>query len=132
MSENKTINVLYTDLDPTLGINWDKDIGKITGLRAVKNSLLGIITTRKGERAFMPDFGCNLSDELFENMTPLTADTIQRGIVASVRSYEPRIDKLNVEVTPVYDDNVLIVSIYFSIVDNPDTIEQIKVQLQSR
>ncbi|AJD81997.1 baseplate wedge subunit [Yersinia phage vB_YenM_TG1] len=80
----------------------------------------------------MPDFGCNLSDELFENMTPLTADTIQRGIVASVRSYEPRIDKLNVEVTPVYDDNVLIVSIYFSIVDNPDTIEQIKVQLQSR
>ncbi|CCI88765.1 phage baseplate wedge subunit (T4-like gp25) [Yersinia phage phiR1-RT] len=80
----------------------------------------------------MPDFGCNLSDELFENMTPLTADTIQRGIVASVRSYEPRIDKLNVDVTPVYDDNVLIVSIYFSIVDNPDTIEQIKVQLQSR
>lgn len=130
--ESRTINVLYTDLEPSLGMAWDKDLAKSVGLRAVKNSLLGIITTRKGERAFDPYFGCDLTDELFENMTPLTADTVKRNILSAVRTYEPRIDKLNVEVTPIYDDNTVIVSIYFSIIDNPDTIEQIKIQLQSR
>lgn len=130
--EERTVNVLYTDLEPSLGMSWDKDLAKTVGLRAVKNSLLGIITTRKGERAFDPYFGCDLTDELFENMTPLTADTVKRNILSSVRTYEPRIDKLSVEVIPIYDDNTVIVSVYFSIIDNPDTIEQIKIQLQAR
>ncbi|EPJ2511925.1 GPW/gp25 family protein, partial [Salmonella enterica subsp. enterica serovar Bareilly] len=108
-----------------------KDVARSVGLRSIKNSLLGIVTTRKGSRPFDPEFGCDLVDELFENMTPLTADTIERNIQAAVRNYEPRIDKLSVSVTPVYDDYTVIVEIRFSVVDNPDDIEQIKLQLAS-
>lgn len=125
------INKLYSDIDPELNQSWDHDVVKATGVRAVKNSLLGIITTRKGSRPFMPAFGCSLSDQLFENMTPLTADTIQREIVSSVRSYEPRINRLTVNVTPIYDDNAIIVTVQFSVVDDPDTLEQIKLQLSA-
>lgn len=123
------INLLYTDLDPNFDMAWNKDVAQSVGARAVKNSILGIITTRKGSRPFQPEFGCGLSDELFENMTPLTADTIQRNIVSALRNYEPRIQSLYVQVSPVYDQNYLIVTIMFSIVDNPDTLEQIKLQL---
>lgn len=125
------INLLYSDFDPELTMAWDHDVARVVGVRTVKNSLLGIITTRKGARPFMPDFGCSISDQLFENMTPLTADTIQRNIVSAVRAYEPRIDRLSVKVTPVYDDNTLIVTVQFSVVDNPDTLEQIKLQLSA-
>lgn len=125
------INKLYSDIDPNLNMAWDKDVARSVGLRAVKNSLLAIITTRKGSRPFQPEFGCSLTDQLFENMTPLIADTVQRNIVAAVRNYEPRIDRLSVQVTPVYDDNTLIVTVQFSIVDNPDTLEQIKLQLSA-
>lgn len=125
------INKLYSDIDPELKMDWNKDVARSLGLRAIKNSLLGIITTRKGSRPFDPEFGCDLADQLFENMTPLTADTVERNIESAVRNYEPRIDKLAVNVTPVYDDYTLIVEVRFSVVDNPDDIEQIKLQLAS-
>ena len=125
------INKLYSDIDPEMRMDWNKDVARSVGLRSIKNSLLGIVTTRKGSRPFDPEFGCDLVDELFENMTPLTADTIERNIQAAVRNYEPRIDILSVSVTPVYDDYTVIVEIRFSVVDNPDDIEQIKLQLAS-
>lgn len=125
------INKLYSDIDPEMRMDWNKDVARSVGLRSIKNSLLGIVTTRKGSRPFDPEFGCDLVDELFENMTPLTADTIERNIQAAIRNYEPRIDKLSVSVTPVYDDYTVIVEIRFSVVDNPDDIEQIKLQLAS-
>lgn len=126
-----TINELYSDLDTKMDIAWNKDVAAATGARAVKNSILGIITTRKGSRPFMPEFGCNLTDELFENLTPLVADTIQRNITSAVQNYEPRVNNIYVEVTPLYDDNSLIVTINFSVVDNPDTLQEIKLKLQA-
>lgn len=125
------INKLYSDIDPEMKMDWNKDVSRSLGLRSIKNSLLGIITTRKGSRPFDPEFGCDLSDQLFENMTPLTADTVERNIESAVRNYEPRIDKLSVNVIPVYDDYTLIVEIRFSVIDNPDDIEQMKLQLAS-
>lgn len=125
------INKLYSDIDPEMKMDWNKDVSRSLGLRSIKNSLLGIITTKKGSRPFDPEFGCDLSDQLFENMTPLTADTVERNIESAVRNYEPRIDKLSVNVIPVYDDYTLIVEIRFSVIDNPDDIEQIKLQLAS-
>ncbi|WZK93287.1 baseplate wedge subunit [Enterobacter phage vB_EclM_AS6] len=125
------INDLYSDLDPELKMDWSKDVARARGLRAIKNSLLGIITTRKGSRPFDPNFGCDLQDQLFENITPLTADTVERNIISAIRNYEPRVRRLQVNVTPVYDDHTLIVEVRFSVVDNPDDLEQIKLQLAS-
>ncbi|QIN96059.1 baseplate wedge protein [Escherichia phage MN04] len=123
------IDKMYSDLDPEMRTSWNRDVAKATGARAVKNSLLGIITTRKGSRPFMPEFGCDISNQLFENITPLITDTIKRNIVSAVRNFEPRISALAVGVTPVYDDNSIIVTVQFSIVDDPDTLEQIRIQI---
>lgn len=123
------MNVLYSDLDPKMEKGWDKDLHKVVGDRAVKNSILGIISTRKGSRPFDPEFGCNITDQLFENMCPLIEDTIERSIVSAIKNYEPRVQRLKVSVTALYDSNSIVVDIIFSIVDNPDTLEQIKVQL---
>lgn len=125
------IDNMYSDLNPDLRMAWDKDVARTVGARAVKNSILGIITTRKGSRPFNPDFGCSLSDELFENMTPLTADTIQRNIVSAIQTYEPRVERLRVEVLALYDDNAVVVTVMFSIVDDPDVLERIKIKLRA-
>lgn len=123
------INLLYSDLEPSMNINWDKDVQQTVGARSVKMSLLGIIITKKGSRPFDPDFGCDISSQLFETMSPLIVDTIERNITLAIRNYEPRISRLYVQVTPLYDSNEIIVEVRFSIVDNPDVLEQIKLKL---
>lgn len=124
-----TVNQMYTDISPEMTMAWNKDVSKSIGIRAVKNSLLGIITSRKGSKPFDPDFGCDMSDQLFENLTPLTANTLEKSITAAVRQYEPRVVRLVVNVSPQYDANTLIVDVRFSILDNPDTLETLKLQL---
>ena len=119
----------YTDIHPEMLMAWDKDMSKATGIRAVKNSILGIITTRKGSRPFDPDFGCDMHNSLFENMSPLVADALKTTIISAIKYYEPRVRYLNVEVLPIYDKNEIIVTVKFSIIDNPDIIEQLRVQL---
>ncbi|AHY25171.1 baseplate wedge subunit [Pectobacterium bacteriophage PM2] len=123
------INFLYSDLSPDMTQDYKRDVNRVVGARAVKNSLLGIITTRKASRPFYPEFGCDITDQLFENINPLIADTIQKNIVSAVRNFEPRISTLNVRVTPIYDDNAIVVTVQFSIVDDPDTLEQIRIQM---
>ncbi len=125
----QTINEMYKDISPELTMAWNKDVASAVGSRAVKNSLIGIIMTKKGTRPFDPDFGCNITDSLFENMTPLTASTVEKSITSAVRTYEPRIVRLNVDVNADYDRNSVIVTITFSILDNPDTLEQLKLEL---
>ncbi|ADG60096.1 baseplate wedge subunit [Acinetobacter phage Acj9] len=124
------INHLYSDLSPELNMAWNRDVAGSTGARAVKNSLLGIVTTKKGSRPFDPNFGCDIGDSLFENMTPLTANTIEKSITAAIHTYEPRIVRLNVAVDANYDGNSVIVTILFSILDNPDTLEQLKFRMR--
>lgn len=124
-----TINQLYTDLDMTFSRAWNNDIKKNIGIKAVKDSILLIITTRRGSRPFDPNFGCDLNKSLFENMNPLIVDTLSKNISEAIRNYEPRVKALNVDVTPQYDDNAIIVSIYFSVIDSPDDLEQLKIRL---
>lgn len=124
-----TIDKMYTDISANLSKSWDKDIAKVTGIRAVKNSMIGIITSKKGSKPFEPDFGCDITSQLFENLTPLTADTIEKNIVSAIRQYEPRIVRLKVIVTPLYDSNAVIVDIRFSVLDNPDVLEVLKIHL---
>lgn len=124
-----TINQMYTDLDLNFTRAWNNDFKKNVGIKVVKDSILLIITTTKGSRPFDPNFGCDLNKALFENMNPLTVDTLSKNINEAIRNYEPRVKQLSVEVTPLYDENAIIVSIYFSVIDNPDDLEQLKIRL---
>lgn len=125
------INLLYTDLDPDFGKSWDNDVLMTRGARAVKNSIIGIVSTPIGARPFNPYFGCDLPDQLFENITPLVVDTVRKNITTAIRNFEPRVYNLQIDSLGNYDNNELIVTIKFSIVDNPAVIDEIKMKLSS-
>lgn len=125
----QNINDMYKDISPGMTLSWNRDIASSNGARAVKNSLIGIITTPKGSKPFDPNFGCEIGESLFENMTPLTVNTIEKSITSAIRTYEPRVLRLNVDVQAQYDANAIIVTVLFSILDNPDTLQELKLQL---
>lgn len=123
------INLLYSDISPDFGKSWDNDVQATKGARAVKNSIMGIVSTRKGSRPFNPDFGCDITNALFDNMTPLTEETVRTNVLSAIRNYEPRVYNVSVDAVADYDNNQLLVTITFSIIDNPDVLEQIKLRL---
>lgn len=120
---------LYTDLSPEMDISWDRDVNFTIDSRAVKNSIKGIIMTKKGTRPFYPEFGCDLPHQLFETMNPLVMSTMRTNITDAIRNFEPRVERLQVSIFPDYDRNSVVVQVRYSIIDNPDQIDELKLQL---
>ena len=65
--------------------------GKVYDLEAVYQSIDSILKTQKGERLFMPEFGTDLEQYLFDLSNPETELFIYDEIIGAVEKYEPRV-----------------------------------------
>ena len=78
----------------------------------VRQSMMLILGTAKGERLYRPDFGCGIHDMLFEPNTVMTAAKIEHEVKKSLIAFEPRLKDLEVRAQPDVDEpnrmNVLI------------------------
>ncbi|MFC6705783.1 GPW/gp25 family protein [Flexivirga alba] len=85
----------------------------------IEESLYLILSTAKGERPMLPNFGCGIHDLVF---APGDAGTVAQ-VVSSVRdalsTYEPRIDVLTVDAAPAPGEpNVLLIRVDYRIRSN--------------
>lgn len=62
----------------------------VTDDELVKQSLLQILMTGRGERVMRPRFGCNLHAYVFENNDELLAQLLRAEITSAVSQFEPR------------------------------------------
>jgi len=105
----------YSDLDMTFTIHPVKgDISIITGPQDVITSVKNLIFTNFFERPFQPLLGSNLTKMLFEPISPLTSNYIQREISDVIRNYEPRaqLDSVVVAVNPDYNSYSVTITFY--------------------
>lgn len=103
---------VYSDLDFRLRINPNTgDIIVKRDAEAVKQSVINILLTNRGERPFKPDFGGDLRSYLFENFDAVTRTAIQSRIVNSLRNYEPRVEVLRVDVEDLSYRNALKITV---------------------
>lgn len=70
---------------------------------SVRQSILIILGTAKGERVMRPDFGCSIYDLVFEVNSPSTASKVSQVVQESLLLFEPRIDVLNIRVESRFD-----------------------------
>jgi len=99
-----------------------KDLARLTNENSVINSLKNIIQTRKGERPFQPEFGCNLAGLLFENFSKFTTDAIETEIRTAVENFEPRIKTITVKAIETQDNHSIELQLFFTTINNPDNI----------
>ena len=93
---------------------------------AIKQAIVNLLLTSKGERPFAPDLGSDLRTLMFEPLDVATAGEISSNIRETLRNYEPRISVLGVEVIANFEDNGFDVELEFEIIgreDFPATIE---------
>ncbi|MGV0025318.1 GPW/gp25 family protein [Phormidesmis priestleyi] len=71
---------------------------------SVRQSIVIILGTAKGERVMRPEFGCGIYDLVFEVKTAATAGRVSQAVQEALLLFEPRIDVLDVEVTARSDE----------------------------
>ena len=91
------------------------DIGKKTGVSAVKSAIVSILKTNHNERMFQPEFGSNSRALLFEQMNPITEERIKTEVENAVRNHEPRAEVLGITVEGQEEQNRYLVSILFNV-----------------
>ncbi|WVX87476.1 baseplate wedge subunit [Vibrio phage EniLVp02] len=125
ISELQTINrgsYVYSDIPANFAkSSISNDLGASYDVRAVQESIVGIVTTPKGSMPFDPEFGCDVNNQLFENVSVVTAYAIQNSIREAVALYEPRVVVAEVAVNPDYDNNAYEVSIHYTLVTDYTT-----------
>lgn len=65
----------------------------------IRQSVIQIVMTGKGERVMRPDFGSNAYAFVFENNDLVLKETIRADIMSAITRYEPRVIVRDVEVT---------------------------------
>ena len=93
-----------------------KDLTILTNERAISRSIRNIVETIPNERYFDPDFGSDVRSSLFENIDFGIIGVVESQILESIANYEPRVDNVQVEVLPEYDNNALEVTVIYDII----------------
>ena len=120
MAINSIINsrvIQYSDIDSKFRITpSSSDMVLKKDVQAVKQSVLNILLTNKGEKVFHEDFGGNLRSYLFENYDSITSMAIQSRVEGTLLNYEPRISVTSVDVDDTrIDYNALTITVEFII-----------------
>ena len=92
------------------------DVALKRDVEAVKQSVLNILRTNRGERPFQPSFGSNIRAYLFENIDEVTKTLIQEEVVFALRNFEPRVVVLSIDVDSPLDSNAVNIRLDLEIV----------------
>ena len=96
----------FKDISMTFQANpLNFDLIGLKNENAIARSVRNIGFTLPGEKFFDENFGSNISASLFENLDDISGSIIVDEIKQSIKRYERRVDLINVEAFPNFDNN---------------------------
>jgi len=107
-----------------LGVGWKFPLqvtagGKIAQSRyeqRVEESIYLILSTSRGERLMLPDFGCGIHDLVFAPNNAMTRTIVVQHVREALVRYEARIDVLDITVeTSDAEPNLLLIRVNYQI-----------------
>lgn len=82
----------------------------------IRESIMIILGTAKGERVMRPDFGCDIHDFTFSIINTSTLTMIKSAVREALLLWEPRIEVLDAEtITERISDGILHISVDYKI-----------------
>jgi phage baseplate assembly protein W len=121
----------FKDLSMTFQVNpVNYDLIALKNETAIARSVRNLVFTYPGEKFFNEDLGSKVSRSLFENMDEISASIIKDEIENTIRNYEPRVNLIEVVVSPNYDNNEFNVTINYRIVGIDALPQQLSFALQ--
>ena len=122
----------FKDISMTFQSNpLNEDLIALKNANAIARSVRNIVMTVPGEKFFNPSFGSRITESLFENIDDVTATIIIDEIRESIDNFEPRVELLDVQAFPDYDNNGFDVTIIYEIIGIEIPAQELQFVLQS-
>ena len=96
---------------------------------AIKQAIVNLLLTNKGERPFNPDYGSNIRKYLFEPLDYGTAAQVRLAVESCITEFEPRIRILSLEVNPDHYNNAFTVEMSYEIIGSDDPPTNVEILL---
>ena len=125
------VSMGFKDISMTFQANpLNSDLIAIKNENAIARSVKNIVFTLPGEKFFNPTFGSRISRTLFENIDDITASVIVDEIKESIRNFEPRVELLDVQAFPNFDNNQFDVTIIYEVIGSDIPPQELQFALQ--
>jgi hypothetical protein len=107
-----------------LGVGWsfppqfDSRTGELemsAGEEDIRESLKILLTTRIGERIIQPEYGCDLTDFIFESLNMTTKTYIRDLVETAILYYEPRIDLQQLDFEVNDNEGIVLMHLHYVI-----------------
>ena len=95
----KDLNITFKKHPVTNDVVVSKDAS------AVKQAIVNLLLTNKGERLMNPNYGSDIRRYLFEPLDYGTANQITGNIKSTIDTFEPRISISDLKCLPNFNDN---------------------------
>jgi phage baseplate assembly protein W len=117
---------VFTDLQLDLSLDYTfsnqltkqqqiLDLKANTNLGAIYNSIVNIVTTTPGQKPLNPIFGINFGDLLFLPVSESRAKSIGTAIFEGIKRFEPRVNIINVNVTPQTEETQYVIDLTLTV-----------------
>jgi phage baseplate assembly protein W len=121
----------FKDISMTFQSNpLSSDLIALKNETAIARSIRNIVFTLPGEKFFNENFGSRVSRSLFENVDDISASIIRDEIRNSINNYEPRVQLIEVQTNPDYDNGSFDVVINYRIIGADVPAQQLQFVLQ--
>lgn len=94
----------------------------VSGKEKIRQSVILILNTAKGERWLNPQFGSSLKSYGFMEMNQTELNIMERDIRRSLLTLEPLLKEVRVETECDYNNGILEVTVAYSTKDLEDTV----------
>ncbi len=107
-----------------LGIGWKfpptfdkrtRSVEMVSEYDDIIESLYILLSTKKGERLMLPEFGCNLNALIFETIDGNTLNNASKLIQDAILYFEPRITVDNIDLEPDETNGIINIKIIFTV-----------------
>ena len=95
----KDLNITFKKHPVTNDVVVSKDAS------AIKQAIVNVLFTNRGERLMNPRYGSDIRRFLFEPLDYGTGFQIKSNIRDTLERFEPRISVIDIKCTPNFDDN---------------------------
>jgi phage baseplate assembly protein W len=106
---------IYKDIHNAIRADGQGNFDIAYDINSIQVSIVNILTTSKGERCMLPNFGASLKDFLFENISDTMANKVAENIKKEINYWDDRVIVNGITIDPYPNENRADITVDFSV-----------------